>query len=235
MSEREQIAGLLDVIERRFAELNEQPMALATRWHAEDGEREVQKLRQLLVEALTAPAPAAPTEAVKSSGIFGFIDIDARNALRDAELLATMAQPAPAPAAPTEANEYTTVETACRGCMGPCGRCHELQQAIELLKHVRVLDCGAHYCRYCPAKSPAWEHAPHCPYEESQKRNDEARKLRAQLSAALSTPSAGWQAIMRGAAVTCESSPGNRRVVIQCGDDLNKAQRIFAALTAARE
>ena len=109
----------------------------------------------------------------------------------------------PAPAAPTE---YTAVEESCRGCMGPCGRCHEavaptealkalVRQAIKHLKHVHVLDCGAHYCRYCPAKSPKWEHTPSCPYLESQKRNTEALKLRAQLSAALSTPSAGWQPI----------------------------------------
>jgi len=86
-----------------------------------------------------------------------------------------------------------------------------VEQAIELLKHVHVLDCGAHYCRYCPAKSPAWEHTPHCPYEESQKRNTEARELRAQLTAALSTPpSAGWQGI--------ETAPKDRPIDVWLGE-----------------
>lgn len=58
-------------------------------------------------------------------------------------------------------------------------------EAVELLKHVRVLDCGAHYCRYCPAKSPEWEHTPSCPYEESQVVSERARVLRQKLSAAL--------------------------------------------------
>ncbi len=63
-----------------------------------------------------------------------------------------------------------------------------LAEAERLLKHVNVLDCGAHYCRYCPAKSPDWDHTPFCPYEQSQRDNDAARVLRAQIAAALSTP-----------------------------------------------
>jgi hypothetical protein len=60
----------------------------------------------------------------------------------------------------------------------------EIAAVIRLLKHVRVLDCGAHYCRYCPAKSPAWEHTPSCPYEESQRIHDEAQAMIARLSTA---------------------------------------------------
>ncbi len=55
--------------------------------------------------------------------------------------------------------------------------------AAQLLRSVRTLDCGAHYCRYCPAKSPAWEHSPSCPYVESQREKDEARALIAEIEA----------------------------------------------------
>ena len=61
-------------------------------------------------------------------------------------------------------------------------------EAAELLKHVNVLDCGAHFCRYCPAKSPTWEHSPGCPYEESQRLNTEAGRVRKALLAALGEP-----------------------------------------------
>jgi len=30
------------------------------------------------------------------------------------------------------------------------------------------LDCGAHYCRYCCARSPEWSHEPYCAYVRSQ-------------------------------------------------------------------
>lgn len=63
-------------------------------------------------------------------------------------------------------------------------------EAAEILKHVRVLDCGAHFCRYCPARSPEWEHMPSCPYEESQGLNTRASQLRVELLAALSAPKA---------------------------------------------
>jgi hypothetical protein len=64
----------------------------------------------------------------------------------------------------------------------------EIAAVVRLLKHVRVLDCGAHYCRYCPAKSEAWEHTPGCPYEESQRIYSEAQAMIARLSAASSSP-----------------------------------------------
>lgn len=56
-------------------------------------------------------------------------------------------------------------------------------ETIRLLKCVRPLDCGAHYCRYCPAKSPAWEHSPACPYVESQRDHDDAQSLIRALAA----------------------------------------------------
>ena len=55
----------------------------------------------------------------------------------------------------------------------------------RLLQAVHVLDCGTHYCRYCPAKSPDWDHTPGCPYVESQRDTDEARALIPRIAAAL--------------------------------------------------
>lgn len=63
-----------------------------------------------------------------------------------------------------------------------------VREAEVLLREVRPLDCGAHYCRYCPAKSPDWEHGPHCPYVESQHAADRARALRLKLAARLDQP-----------------------------------------------
>lgn len=60
-----------------------------------------------------------------------------------------------------------------------------LADIVRLLKCVQVLDCGAHYCRYCSAKSPDWEHGAWCPYVQSQRENDEALKLARRLEAAL--------------------------------------------------
>lgn len=56
-----------------------------------------------------------------------------------------------------------------------------VREAADLLRRVRVLDCGAHYCRYCPAKSPAWEHTTSCPYVESQREQTRARQVADQL------------------------------------------------------
>ena len=53
----------------------------------------------------------------------------------------------------------------------------ERAEIIELLKSVRTLDCGAHYCRYCSAKSPKWEHSTGCPYVESQRESDAANSM----------------------------------------------------------
>lgn len=58
-------------------------------------------------------------------------------------------------------------------------------EIIRMLRCVRVLDCGAHYCRYCPARSPAWEHDPSCPYVESQKEYDRARTAADELASIL--------------------------------------------------
>jgi hypothetical protein len=51
---------------------------------------------------------------------------------------------------PSERPEYSQVEQDCKGCMGPCGRCHELaserpdalQQAREAL-HAEINICMA--------------------------------------------------------------------------------------------
>lgn len=41
---------------------------------------------------------------------------------------------------------------------------------------IRVLDCGAHYCRYCPAGTHNnWQHGASCPYEESQREYSDGR------------------------------------------------------------
>jgi hypothetical protein len=57
-----------------------------------------------------------------------------------------------------------------------------LDRIIEALGNVRPLDCGAHYCRYCPAGTHnQWQHGPSCPYAESQKDYEEAQQLKALL------------------------------------------------------
>lgn len=63
----------------------------------------------------------------------------------------------------------------------------ELKKTIRAA--IRVLPCGAHYCRYCPAGSRnGWAHSPSCPYEESYREKAEAEAavdtLLAQLQAA---------------------------------------------------
>lgn len=60
-----------------------------------------------------------------------------------------------------------------------------LEEAVELLAEVRPRDCGAHYCRYCPAKSPEWTHDLHCLYVESQQAAERASRLRKRLVNAL--------------------------------------------------
>lgn len=66
-----------------------------------------------------------------------------------------------------------------------------LREAEAALSSVRTLDCGAHYCRYCPAKSPAWEHGPSCPYVESQREYASARDVRTRIAALLSAEGDG--------------------------------------------
>ena len=39
--------------------------------------------------------------------------------------------------------------------------------ARDFLDH-HSLDCGAHYCRYCPARSPEWKHETYCAYVRAQ-------------------------------------------------------------------
>lgn len=41
------------------------------------------------------------------------------------------------------------------------------EELIVIREAIRPLDCGHHYCRYCRAQSPAWEHSEHCPYARS--------------------------------------------------------------------
>mgnify|MGYP001220292720 CR=1 FL=1 len=51
---------------------------------------------------------------------------------------------------------------------------------------IRPLDCGAHYCRYCPAGTKnGWQHGPNCPYEKSQKDHTEAQRLIRELRSVL--------------------------------------------------
>jgi hypothetical protein len=87
--------------------------------------------------------------------------------------------------AQAERDEFEAGRVAARAA-DPLRR--EVAEILRLLRHVRVLDCGAHYCRYCPAKSPAWEHTPSCPYVESQQVHTDAMALRDRLSALLSSP-----------------------------------------------
>lgn len=55
-----------------------------------------------------------------------------------------------------------------------CARANRAEAALarvraaleDVLAHHSV-DCGAHYCRYCSAKSPEWAHAEHCAYVRS--------------------------------------------------------------------
>lgn len=53
------------------------------------------------------------------------------------------------------------------------------EAAQEFLLH-HQMDCGAHFCRYCSARSPEWEHAEHCSFAMSQ---EAYTKLRAALAA----------------------------------------------------
>lgn len=48
--------------------------------------------------------------------------------------------------------------------------------AHDFLAH-HALDCGAHSCRYCSAKSPAWEHDSHCLYVRSQHAQERLQKV----------------------------------------------------------
>lgn len=43
-----------------------------------------------------------------------------------------------------------------------------LKEAAEEFLRYHALDCGAHFCRYCSARSPEWEHAEHCSFVLSQ-------------------------------------------------------------------
>lgn len=54
-------------------------------------------------------------------------------------------------------------------------------EVIAALRCVRTLDCGVHYCRYCPAKSPEWWHVSSCPYVESQRDYELARRIMTRL------------------------------------------------------
>lgn len=76
-----------------------------------------------------------------------------------------------------------------------------LADVAELLGEVRPRDCGAHYCRYCPAKSPEWAHDRHCSYVESQQAAERARVARAALvnaaDALLTAAEAGREAVER--------------------------------------
>lgn len=60
------------------------------------------------------------------------------------------------------------------------------QENLILLREcVRPLDCGDHYCRYCRAKSPLWEHSEHCPYADSVRKVENARLILDDLAATL--------------------------------------------------
>lgn len=65
-----------------------------------------------------------------------------------------------------------------------------LPEIIDALGTVRHLDCGAHYCRYCAAKSPKWTHEPYCAYQESIRETTTARSLAEALRAYVTTDAA---------------------------------------------
>lgn len=47
-----------------------------------------------------------------------------------------------------------------------------------LLRAVRPLDCGHHHCRYCSTgSSDGWKHTENCPYEQSVRDAEEAKKI----------------------------------------------------------
>lgn len=59
------------------------------------------------------------------------------------------------------------------------------RDSLISLAHVRQRDIGAHYCRYCSAKSPDWAHHPSCLFEESRREVDHARATMTTLAAVL--------------------------------------------------
>lgn len=63
------------------------------------------------------------------------------------------------------------------------------EEVEALRRSARPLDCGAHYCRYCPAGTHnQWAHTPSCPYVESQQDAELVRTLHAKLAASRSIP-----------------------------------------------
>ena len=43
-----------------------------------------------------------------------------------------------------------------------------LKTAARDFLNNHLLDCGAHHCYYCSARSPEWRHDPYCAYIRSQ-------------------------------------------------------------------
>ena len=58
-----------------------------------------------------------------------------------------------------------------------------LPETLRLLGCVHVKDCGDHYCRYCSARSPEWNHEAYCAYGQSQRDHTAASMLTARLLA----------------------------------------------------
>jgi hypothetical protein len=50
-----------------------------------------------------------------------------------------------------------------------------VREALEGVLANHCLDCGAHYCRYCSARSPEWAHTEHCYYVRSVQAFEKAR------------------------------------------------------------
>lgn len=50
--------------------------------------------------------------------------------------------------------------------------------SADLLRYVRLLDCGPNHCRYCSAKAPEWKHSPTCLFAASAEWTLRAGELR---------------------------------------------------------
>jgi hypothetical protein len=61
-------------------------------------------------------------------------------------------------------------------------------EIIIVREGLRALDCGALHCRYCDAGMPGWEHSRSCPYADSVRVVEQARKILDRVQASISAP-----------------------------------------------